>query len=137
MAATPSYKKEISVATTVSGTYECLGNSGSLEASNDVLDDTRFCTNAGYRNKIYGLTDWSVSIEDFFVDSDAAQTILRDAFFNKTVIYVKYLPDAASPGIGLKGPVLVESISQSGGVGDIESISYSLSGTGALVADNT
>lgn len=136
MTATATYVKKVYIGTSTSGTFEEIpANSASLNIGTDLFDDTNFANNAGYRTRVYTLADTSASIEGFWVESGAAQVILRNAQINRTTVFFKYLPTGVA-GEGLKIEMLVESFNQSGDVGGVEGLSVSLQGTAVPTADN-
>ena len=109
--------------------------SPSLSHGADILDDTELATNAGYRSKIYGLLDWSVSGECQWVASQTALDAVRNAMINRSTLYVQYLPDGTL-GNGFEGQVRVESFDFSSPVDGAVTVSTTLQGTGALTQAN-
>lgn len=129
-----AYQKKVQVsATGAAGTWKNLpATSPSLEIGGDVLDDTTLI-NSGYRSRILGLHDFSVSADSNWDPDNEAIPIVRNAKLNRTPLHVQYLPDNTVDS-GLKGQCVVESFNHSGDVGDLETVAISLQGNGALEA---
>ena len=119
-----AYEKVVNINTT-----EAPANSASLDAGGDLLDDTTFANNAGYRSRIYGLRDWSISLTLEHEPSNTAFTDLKDAWLNRSTVDVEYLPDGTA---GLSGTGVVESFNYSGDVGGKETVEVTIQGDGAL-----
>lgn len=111
---------------------ELCANSGTLNLAGDVLDDTTLCTD-GWRSRVKGLKDWSVSAPAFFDPAETALTIIRDAWLNNNPLIVRYLPDGSS---GFHGQVQVENFNLSGDVGSLEGVDISLQADGELKLTN-
>jgi hypothetical protein len=133
MSGKAAYLKKVQVSTTgVDGTWKNLpSTSPSLEIGGDVLDDTTLM-NSGYRSRVLGLHDFSVSADSNWEPDNDAIPLVRAAKLNRTDLYVQYLPDGVTASLGLKGKVVVETFNMSGDVGDLESVSISLQGSGPL-----
>jgi len=100
----------------------------SLSLGGDILDDTTV-PSAGFRSKVVGIRDWSISAT---VNYDVASTEiveLRKAWINRTSFTVNYLPNGTK---GFTGTAYVESMNFSGDVGGLETISITLQGSGTL-----
>ena len=125
-----AYPKKVKISSDGGTTWqEIPATASSLDIGGDVLDDTDFKTNAGFRTRVLGLSDWSSSIDANWTSGDAALAIIRAAKLARTVIKFAYLPDGAA---GYMGNVVVENFNQSGDVGGLETISISLQAAGAL-----
>jgi hypothetical protein len=125
--------------------YKLPATSPSLEIGGDVLDDTEMATNAGYRSRIHGLSDFSMNADSIFkpltgnAPNDAASgakgfDVLKTAKLTRATIKMRYLPTGSVDVNGLQGNVIVETFSHSGDVGGLETVSISLQGNGALTA---
>lgn len=130
-----AYQKSVLVGTTTlsstDGTTafdEVPGNSATLNLAGDVLDDTDF-TSTGFRSRVIGLRDWNISVPSWQDGSNTALSTIRSAWFNRTRLTVRYLPDGSK---GFHGEVQVESYNLSGDVGSLESVDISLQADGAL-----
>ncbi len=147
MSGQAAYVKKIEVSADGGTTWKKLpATSPSLEIGGDVLDDTEMATNAGYRSRIHGLSDFSISADSIFkplVGGDgtadtasgaAGFAIIKTAKLNRTTIKARYLPTGSVDANGLQGNVIVETFSHSGDVGGLETVSISLVGNGALTA---
>ncbi len=129
-----AYVKKVKVGTSGTGPWNDVpATTASLNQGGDVLDDTDLATNAGYRSRALGLHDWSVSCTANYAPADTALTAIRDAWLNRTALYVQYLPDGTTTN-GFQGPVVVESFNLSGEVGGLETVEISLQADGALSA---
>jgi hypothetical protein len=127
--------------------YKLPATSPSLEIGGDILDDTEMATNAGYRSRIHGLSDFSMSADSIFKPltgvalTDAASgakgfDIIKTAKLTRASVLMRYLPTGVVDANGLKGKVVVETFSHSGDVGGLETVSISFQGNGALTAAN-
>lgn len=125
---TPAYTKKIKI-----GSDDAPAESASLNQGGDVLDDTEMATNAGYRSRLYGLRDWSISMSCRWTAGQAALTAIRNAWLNRTTLTVQYLPDGTTAN-GFEGTVVVENFNMSGDVGGQEMVDISLQADGALGA---
>lgn len=134
--ATAAYAKKVQVAAVGASTWTDVPcTSPSLEVSGEVLETTDLATNAGYRTRILGLTDWSISCDSNYTTADAALKLIRDALTNRTPIQVRYLPKGTTAlAEGFVGQCVVESYNLTGEVGGLETASISLQGNGALAA---
>jgi predicted secreted protein len=118
-----AYTKSINVKTTGSTVWlECPANNATLTLNADVLDDTDM-TSTGFRSRIIGLRDWSISIPSWYDDTNTALTTLRSAWLARTKLDVQYLANGTS---GFQGTCFVESFSLSGDVGSLEQADVSL-----------
>ena len=131
MAGQAAYIKKLKVSDDEATWSDVPADSASLNQGGDVLDDTDLATNAGFRSRLVGLHDWSISAEGNLVASDPALAQIRDAWLNRTVLYVQYLPDATLPN-GFQGQVVVENFNLAGDVSGKETVSISLQAVGAL-----
>lgn len=130
-----AYTKKVQVsATGVDGSWKNLpATAPSLEIGGDVLDDTTLM-NAGFRSRVLGLHDFSVSADSNWEPANEGLALVQAAKLNRTDLYVQYLPDGVTFALGLKGKCVVESYNMSGDVGDLETVAISLQGNGALTA---
>lgn len=133
MSGTAAYAKKLKVSTNQSTWYDVATTSPSLDLAGEVLDDTDLASNAGFRSKVLGLHDWSVSGDANWAASNNALGAIRTAKLNRSALYIQYLPDG-TVGNGFQGEVVVESFNMSGEVGGLETVSFTLQGKGALGA---
>lgn len=107
---------------------------GSLTHAGDILDDTnmRDIDAAGMRSRIYGLRDWSITMSVLY-DVDTADVVqqLKNAWLNRTELFVNYLPDGTVAN-GFGGPAIVETFNMAGDVGGLETVDISLQAAGVL-----
>jgi len=146
MSGQAAYVKKIEVRVPAGTWYKLPATSPSLEIGGDVLDDTELATNAGYRSRIHGLSDFSCSADSIFKplvggdgSADAASgakglDVIKQAKLTRATIEVRYLPTGEVDANGLKGNCIVETYNHSGDVGGLETVSISLVGNGALTA---
>lgn len=146
MSGQAAYIKKLEVSPDAGTTwYKLPATSPSLEIGGDVLDDTEMATNAGYRSRVHGLSDFSVSADSIFKPltgvalTDAASgakgfDVIKTAKLTRATIMMRYLPTGTVDANGLKGNVIVETFGHSGDVGGLETVSISLQGNGALTA---
>lgn len=134
MSGKAAYIKKVQVSVTgAAGTWKNLpATSPSLEIGGDVLDDTTLI-NEGFRSRVLGLHDFSCNADSNFEPDNEALPLVRAAKLNRSPLFVQYLPDNTQAN-GLKGGVAVETYNHSGDVGDLETVSISLQGNGALEA---
>jgi len=126
-----AYKKQILVSSDNSTWVEVEATSVSLNLGSELLDATTFASTEGWRSRVSGIKDWSISAEAIFTPNNAALTAMRSSNINGTVIYVRYLPDGTNAN-GFQGQVVVESFNMSGDVSGLETVSISMQGNGAL-----
>lgn len=81
-----------------------------------------------------GLLSWEGSCEAYFADSSATQA--GNAVVVGSEVAVVFYPVDAG-GMSFTGTAIVNSIENGAGVGDIETVSLSFTGSGALVTDIT
>ena len=128
-----SYEKRVEVSDDGGATWHLLPHTScSLDFSGDTLDDTSG-GNAGYRSRVLGLHDWSVSGEFLWTAANDGLTAARDAKLNRTDLKIRYLPDGTTPN-GFQGDVVVESYNQSGDISSLETVSITFQAAGALAA---
>lgn len=126
---------------TVSGSYLPVGSSErianvttyELNMGGTLLDDTNLKSaqdSSGYRNRIYGLQDTSVSLSGFHDMSSAVE----DALNNRSAVLI----DVDSVGIAgiYRGWFKVENKNLSGGVDELESEDISLQLDDKLTSEN-
>ena len=119
----PGYQKDVQIATSSTTAFsQPPATSATLTLAGDVLDDTTI-QSTGFRSRLIGLRDWSISIPSLFESTNAAFVSLRSAWLNRTTLRVKYLPDGTT---GFEGTVFVETFSHSGDVGGSESVGINL-----------
>jgi len=126
-----AYKKQILVSSDNSTWVEVEATSVSLNQGTEVLDATTFASVEGWRSRVLGINDWSISIEAIYTADDTALAAIRSALLNRTTLYVRYLPDGTNAN-GFQGQVRVENFNSSGDVSSLETLSISLQGNGAL-----
>jgi predicted secreted protein len=125
------YQKAVQIKTTAQGSslYAAIpGNAASMTVGADMLDDTDF-TSTGWRSRVVGLRDYSISVTSNYGTTGALATI-RSAMLNGTKLDMRYLPNGT---VGLTGRVLVENFSPSGDVGGLETIDISLQSEGVAL----
>lgn len=130
----PAYVKKIKISTDNTVWNDLPATSPSLSIGGDVLDDTNLATNAGFRSRCLGISDFSVSADSIWLENNQALTDLRDSKLNRTTLYIQYLPKGIVDGTGFTGQVVVESYEMTGDVAGLETVSISLQGNGTLTA---
>ena len=124
-----AFNKTINVKTTSSSTWLIApGTAATLSLGGDLLDDTDF-TSTGYRSRIIGLRDYSVSMTMNYDTSDTAFVVIRNAWLNRTRLDFRYLPNGTN---GFQGQCQVETFDLSGDVGGLEQTDTNLVADGAL-----
>ena len=126
------YIKKVRVSVDKSDWKDVPATSPSLNIGSTVLDDT-VVGGDGYKSRILGLHDWSVSCDSNYSTGNAALTLIRTASMNRSKLYVQYLPDGVTAG-GFQGEVVVETFNLSSGVDDLETVAITLQADGALAA---
>ena len=130
-----AYQKKVQIA--VNGSPLDFENvpttTAALNHAGDVLDDTNMAdiSASGMRSRLLGLRDWSVSGTLLYDSTVLAVTRLRDAWLNRTELFVNYLPDGTVAN-GFGGPVVVENFNLSGDVAALEEVAFSLLAAGDL-----
>jgi predicted secreted protein len=103
-----------------------------LELTADEIDASSH-DSAGWKEKLAGLKDWSLSGSYRLIDvSDAVQDGLETAFLNGTDVYIRLIPKRASGLRRYDGVAVVTNLSQSGPLNDPYDVSLELSSRGAL-----
>lgn len=129
MAAVPGYEKDLQIK--VSGSYvSAPANTATLTANGEILDATVFGA-TGYRTRINGLRDWSVTATLVYDATDTTVAQIVTAWTTGVTVDMQYLHDGTN---GFQGLGVVESLSFQGGVGDLETMNISLQAAGALTA---
>lgn len=119
----PSFNKKVQVKTTASTAYtELPGSNASMTFQGELLDDTTFET-SGWRSRVRGLRDYSLSVTAVYGTTHAGLGIVRNALINGTDLDFQYLPDGIK---GFQGRVEVETYNLSGDVGGLETVDISL-----------
>lgn len=135
MSGQAGYSYTISVSTSEDGTYyEILSQNGSFNRTADVLDDTD-TGNAGYHTRLLGLLDAACNVEAHWAASNSALSAIETAYENRSALWVKVLPDGQASN-GKKFPVVVENYNMSLDVTGLVTLSVSLQGNGAVIADD-
>lgn len=124
-----SFYKKVNII--INGDPVCIEglNDATLNRGGDVLDDTEFCNNQNYRKRIYGLRDVNLNLSGTSEISTTVQQELLNSWINMEPVTIQYLPDGSN---GLQCDFVIESIDESGAVGDIENIDYVLQSVSAL-----
>lgn len=123
------YTKKLQLKTTGGSTYHDLpATSSNLNLAGEMLDDTTFNTTA-YRSRCRGLLDYSISAPSMYSSTDIAIALARDALLAGSALDVRYLANGVA---GYQGRVIVETFSQSGDVGGLETVDISLQATGSV-----
>ena len=121
------YQKVVNIKTTASTAYSVMpANAASLNMAGEMLDDTDF-TSTGWRSRVRGLKDYSVSATLFWGSTDAAVNTMRDALLSGASLDLQYLPNGTK---GFQARVIVESFANSGDVGGLETVEVSLQSQG-------
>jgi predicted secreted protein len=126
-----AYKKKVRVSTDGSTWVDVPTTSPSLDLTGEVLDTTKVGSDTGYRTRILGLNDWSVSCDSNYETGNAALAMIRNAKLSRSALQVQYLPDGTVAN-GFQGAVVVENFNLSGDMGSLETVSITLQANGAL-----
>jgi predicted secreted protein len=128
-----AYKKKVQVSVNGTSNWKDVPcTAPSLDLSGEVLDDTTLANSAsGYRSRMLGIQDWSVSCDSNYTTGNDALDMIRNAKITRGNLHVRYLPQGTVSG-GFQGPVVVESYNLSGDVGGLETVSITLQANGAL-----
>lgn len=104
-----------------------------LSIETDTIDTTNFDTN-GWAENVPSFRSWSVDCEALYVSGDVSQEDLEDALFANTPLTVVLYPKDSASGKGYKGTAYVTSFEVGVPVDDAVSISFTLTGSGALTS---
>lgn len=126
-----AWQKKVKVSSDDVTYYDLPATTASLNWGGDVLEDTDMATNQGYRSRIYGLKDWSLSATSNWAPGFQGFDLLLEAWQNRTPVWVKYLPNGQDDS-GFKGKAIVETFNLSGDVGGLETVEISLQAAGPL-----
>lgn len=129
MSGQAAYKSKLQVSTDDTVYHDIPATSPSFEIGGDVIDTTELKTNAGYRTRINGLHDCSVTADANFLSSDPALIMLLNAKTTRTPVYIRYYPDASDTAFSLVAQFVVETFGLSGDTGGLVSASIPLQGT--------
>jgi len=107
-----------------------------LSAPVNLLETTQFRGNEGFRSRIAGLKDSSISMSGNYVSGDTVQKLLRAARLSGATVHVTVIvdPNGATNEKGYRVPCLVESYEAGGSVDGLATFSCTLQGNGAVVA---
>jgi len=128
MSANPAKNKKINVSVAGAEWKKLPATSGSFNHGPTVLDDTELA-NDGYRSRLLGLRDWSVSVAINWKATDDAITIVKNHLYSGADLHVQYLPDGTN---GLEGECVIEGYNLGGGVDELETGDITLQGNGLL-----
>jgi len=104
-------------------------NDASFNINGETIEVTTF-ESAGWKERIAGLKDFSMSLSGFYEKDDAdGQGALKTALLNGTSVPVDYLVDGSS---GFRGDYLVTSMETGASPSGEVTVSFSLESTGAL-----
>lgn len=135
MAGQAGYKAKIAVSTDGGTTWlELPATSPSFDLGGDVIDVTELKTNVGYRSRILGLHDYSISADSKYLAGEPGLVAVRDAKLNRTELDFRMLPDGSVLTDGWSGKCVVESYNFSADVGGESTVAISLQGNGNLTA---
>lgn len=112
-------------------------NNVSYSPSLDILDVTDFKDTTGFKKKLAGLKDGSVSFSGDFEPTDAPQSLLRSSWLSGASIWttLHFDPSAAAGSRGYQVECIVESFEISAAVDGKVEFSCSLQFNGAPVVD--
>jgi len=100
-----------------------------VKDSTTVLDISHMSDTTGYKKRMSGLTDVSISLSCVWDATDAPQLLLH--VLSSTSVYCSILPDGTN---GYAYPCLIESYEVKGEIDGLIEFSASLVGNGAKVA---
>ena len=124
------YNKIVGVKTTSGTTYAHIrGSAASFDFGGEMLDDTDF-TSTGFRSRVRGLKDYSISITAFYGSTQEAIEIVKDAVISGVTLDFQYLPNGTQ---GFTGQVIVETYNLSGDVGGLETVEISMPSFGTAL----
>lgn len=136
MANIAAHVKKIKIqdpADSAGGFSDASATSGALSHGGDIIDDTEMATNAGFRTRLYGLRDHSITLSGIYDPTNTAVADMRAAWLGKTNVDAQYLPDGSTPN-GFEASYVVESFNISGDISGAETFDITLQGDGALAA---
>jgi predicted secreted protein len=131
-----AYVKKVQVS--VNGTTNWLDvpcEEPSLNFGGEIIDATTLSGvgSTGWRTRILGLHDWSISCDSNYTNGQAALAAIRTAKLNRSALFARYLPTGVIAE-GFAGEVVVENFDLSGGVAGKETVAITLQAKGALAA---
>ena len=126
-----AYTKKVQVSADGGTTWlDVPTTSPTLDLGGDVLDDT-VVGNNGFRSRILGIHDWSISCDSNYAVGNAALAAIRSSKLTRSALMARYLPDGVVAN-GFQGSVVVENFNLSGDVGSLETVAITLQANGAL-----
>lgn len=131
------FSAELTAAPTTASIKKLEASSASLNHGGDVLDDTNMATmtgdaDFGFRSRILGLRDVSISMTVIWIPGDADQITVRNAWLNRTRLTFQYIPGGTVAN-GFQFIGVIESINLSGDVGGLETAEITIQGDSAVV----
>lgn len=120
----------------VGGTNVAMLTSWSVSQSAETLECTSMGGN-GWKDYKDGLKSWEGSAEANFANSTAEVDNANALVTVGSTVVLTFYPDAADTGVSFAGSAIVTSVENGASLGDIQAVSLSFTGTGALVTDLT
>jgi len=131
------FSTEIAAAPTVASLKKLPATSATLNHGGDVLDDTDMLTmtgdaDFGFRSRILGLRDMSISATLNWTPGNADLITVRDAWLNRTRLTYQYIPGGTVAN-GFQFVGYVETLNLSGDVSGLETAELSIQADSAIV----
>lgn len=124
------YKAKVYVSDDNSTFVELKTEECTLSFNGEIIDVTTLGGN-GWRSKLQGLKDWTISVTPLFESGNSGLDILRDAFFTGDGnLYIRYDIDGTSSN-RVSGIVMIESQEMPSNLSDAQKMPVSLQGNGA------
>lgn len=132
------YKGTVEISTDGGTTYNKVAEVKDidLQVQQDMIDVTSHDSNG---NKEYtpGGSDWSGTISELYIETDAQQAALRNAILNKTSLNLRFRPRGAGAGIGqYTGLFFIKDFKVASHHQDAAMTDLTIQGTGPLTFSN-
>lgn len=119
----------------VGGTNIAMLQSWTVTQNAEVLECSFMGTT--WKEHKTGLLSWEGSCEAYFAHDDITPGQAANAVTVGTQVALTFYPEASDTNVSFTGNAVVTSVENSASVGDIQSVSLSFTGTGALTTDIT
>lgn len=107
-------------------------NESTITVSREVIDITTL-GGSGWRDRLHGIKDWSVSVPNLWQSGGVVSALLRNSVLNGTDLYIRIDVDGTSSN-RFSGKVISEGFEMGFNLSDASSSSSTLQGNGALTA---
>ncbi len=130
MTFTASHVAKIYLSTDNTAFTQVDSNEATLNTSREVIDVTEL-GGSGWRDRLHGIKDWSVSLPNFWQSAGTISKMLMNHVLNGTDLYIRIDIDGTSSN-RFSGKVISEGFEMGFNLSDAQQTSQTLQGNGAL-----